>query len=263
MSSKSKLGIGLYSFKTAHSFIRKHNLWRFIIIPGILNTILFYLSFIWFLDGVSGWVSGFFDLECSDQEGFLGLLCQFVSYSSGVFEFFFKFFLYTAFIGVYLYLYKNLVLFIYSPVLAYLIEIVEEKHKGVNSPFSMEQFIKETVRGLVLALRGLIIEGIVVFLLLLMMFVPIINLVQPLLMWLVGAYFLGVSMIDYSLERKGYNIRDSINYSKKHKSLAIGVGSVFQLVFIVPFVGWMIAPTYTAVAAYFAVEQLDKLKINE
>ena len=263
MSSKSKLGIAFYSFKTAHSFIRKHNLWRFIIIPGILNAILFYLSFIWFLDSVSGWVSGFFDLECSNQEGFWGWLCEFVSYSAGVFEMFLKFFLYIAFIGVYLYLYKNLILFIYSPVLAYLIEIVEEKHKGINAPFRMEQFLKETVRGLVLALRGLVVEGIVVVLLLLMMFVPIINLVQPLLMWIVGAYFLGVSMIDYTLERKGYNIRDSINYSKKHKSLAAGIGSVFQLVFIVPFIGWMIAPTYTVVAAYFAVDQLEKIKANE
>lgn len=262
MGKKSKLGIAFYSFKTAHSFLKKHNLRRFIIIPGILNILLFYFSFNWFLDNVSEWVLGFFDLDCSNIDGFWSWICAFVSSTAGVFEVILKYFLYASFVGIYLFLYKNLILFIYSPVLAYLIEIVEKKDKGINAPFRMEQFIKETVRGLILALRSLFVEGIVFFILLLMIFVPIINLFQPLLIWIVSAYFLGVSMLDYTLERKGYNIKESINYSKKNKSLAVGIGSVFQVMFIVPFVGWMVAPTYTVVAAYFAVNQLEKIQTN-
>lgn len=263
MGSESKLGIAFYSFKTAHSFIKQHNLRKFIIIPGIINVLLFYFSFNWFLDSVSGWVTGFFDLDCTNTDGIWGWICSFISTTAGLLEVFLKYFLYVSFVGVYLYLYKNLILFIYSPILAYLIEIVEKKDKGINAPFRIEQFIKETVRGLILALRGLVVEGIVFFLLLLMVFVPIINFFQPLLIWIVSAYFLGVSMLDYTLERKGYNIRESIRYSKKNKSLATGIGSIFQVMFIVPFVGWMVAPTYTVVAAYFAVNQLEKIQSDE
>ena len=49
-------------------------------------------------------------------------------------------------------------------------------------------------------------------------------------------------------------------YSKQNKSLASSIGSVFQLVFLIPAIGWMVAPTYSAVAAYFAVDELDKGK---
>jgi TRAP-type mannitol/chloroaromatic compound transport system permease small subunit len=56
------------------------------------------------------------------------------------------------------------------------------------------------------------------------------------------------------------NVRESIIYSKKHKSLATGIGSVFQLVFLIPFLGWMFAPTYSVVAAYFAVEELENIE---
>jgi hypothetical protein len=42
--------------------------------------------------------------------------------------------------------------------------------------------------------------------------------------------------------------------------LATGIGSVFQLVFLIPFLGWMFAPTYSVVAAYFAVEELENIE---
>lgn len=257
MGFSTKVSIAFKSFGVANSFIAKHKLWAFIVIPGIINVALFYFSFNWFIDSVSGWITSLLELECGD--GAFSWFCSSFNSISGFFAFFIRWILYFAFIGIYLYVYKNLILLIYSPVLAYLIELVEKKHKGINEPFKLEQFLKETVRGVILAIRGLLVEGLVIIVLFILAFIPIINLIQPVLMWLVSAYFLGVSMLDYTLERKGYNVRESINYSKKHKSLATGIGSVFQLVFLIPFVGWMIAPTYSVVAAYFAVEELDKM----
>lgn len=257
MGLDKKLFIAFKSFGTANSFISKHKLWAFIIIPGLLNVALFYFSFHWFINNVSDWITNLFEMECAD--GSFSWLCITFTNLVGFLSFFIRWVLYFAFIGVYLYIYKNLILLIYSPVLAFLVELVERKDKGINEPFKLEQFLKETVRGIILAARGLLVEGLVVIVLFVLAFIPIINLVQPILMWLVSAYFLGVSMIDYTLERKGYNVRDSINYSKRHKSLATGIGSVFQLVFLIPFVGWMIAPAYSVVAAYFAVEELDKM----
>lgn len=255
MTTSEKFGIGFKSYGTAHKFIRKHRLWHFVYIPGILNVFLFYFSFNWFIDGVANWVSGLFDMDCGN--GTFSWLCHMVSGVASLLEFFVRWFLYAAFIGVYMSIYKSLLLIIYSPILAYLIEIVDKKHRGGDEPFSLEQLLKDTVRGIVLAARGLLVEGIAIIVLFIMAFVPIVNWFQPILLWFVSAYFLGVSMMDYTLERRGLNVKESIVYSKKHKSLATGIGSVFQLVFIIPFIGWMIAPTYSAVAAYFAVEELE------
>ena len=67
-------------------------------------------------------------------------------------------------------------------------------------------------------------------------------------------------MHDYTLEKRGMNVKESINYTKKNKSLAAGIGSVFQLIFLIPFLGWMIAPTYSVIAAYFAVDELGNVE---
>ena len=258
MNASKKIGIAFRSFGSANRFIKKHKLWHFVYIPGILNIFLFYFSFNWFVDSVANWVTGIFNLDCEGDS--YVWLCNGIVSIAGFLEFFIRWFLYIAFIGLYLIVYKSILLIIYSPVLAYLVEIVEKKHKGIDEPFKMQQFIKDTVRGIVLAIRGLFVEGLAVLALFIMAFIPILNIIQPVLLWLVSAYFLGVSMLDYTLEKKGMNVRESIIFSKKHKSLAIGIGSVFQLVFLVPFIGWMFAPTYSVVAAYFAVEELENIE---
>jgi hypothetical protein len=42
--------------------------------------------------------------------------------------------------------------------------------------------------------------------------------------------------------------------------MATGIGTIFQLMYFIPIVGWMFAPTYSAVAAYFAVEELERIE---
>lgn len=258
MTFLEKIGLGFRSFSKAHKFIKQYRLWHFVFIPGIINAIFFLLFINWVTSNITEWVDGIFSFDCGD--GILGWFCSLFSFLTSFLEYFIRWILYTALIGVYLFVYKSIILLLYSPVLAYLIEVVDKKHRGIDTPFKLEQFLKDTVRGIVLATRGILLEGFVVIALLIMAFVPIINIIQPILMWLVSSYFLGVSMLDYALERKGLNVKESIIYSKKNKSLASGIGSVFQLVFLVPAIGWMVAPTYSAVAAYFAVEELDKEK---
>jgi CysZ protein len=211
------------------------------------------------MGSVGGWVDALFEWQCVDEDSSVYWLCETFSLALSGVKLLFGWLIKSVFIMVYLAIYKNIILFLYSPVIAYLVEVVEQKDKGIEAPFIMEQFIKDTVRGIVIALRNLLLEGACVIALLVMAVVPVVNLFQPILLWLVSAYFLGFSMMDYSLERKRLNARSSVDYIKKHKSLATGIGAVFQLMYLVPFVGWMFAPTYSAVAAYFAVEELEKM----
>lgn len=255
MGISQNMGVTFRAFKSANRFVKKNKLWHFVYIPGILNIILFYFSFDWFVDSVAIWVKELLNLNCKNT--YLPWLCVAFTGTYGLIEFFFKWFLYVAFIGLYLSVYKSILLIIYSPVLAYLIDILHQKYTGCDEPFRMEQFIKDTVRGIVLAIRGLFTEGLAVLVLFLIAFLPIINVIQPILLWFVSAYFLGVSMMDYTLEKKGMNVRESVKYSRNNKSLIMGIGSVFQFIFLIPFLGWMFAPPYSAIAAYFAVEELE------
>lgn len=258
MSISHKMRVVLRSFASANRFLRINNLWHFVYIPGIINIILFYFSFSWFIDSVASWIQGMFEFNCDST--YFPWLCSALSAVSGLVKFFAKWFLHIAFIGLYLSIYKSLLLILYSPVLAYLVDVLNKKHNGVNEPFRMEQFIKDTVRGVALAVRGLFLEVGAVLLLFILAFIPVVNLIQPILLWFVSAYFLGVSMLDYTLEKRGMNVKESVAYTKKHKTLAAAIGSVFQLIFLIPFLGWMIAPTYSVIAAYFAVEELGNIK---
>ena len=258
MTFFEKLRLGFKSFSKAHQFIKQHRLWHFVYIPGVVNAIFFLLFINWVTSSITEWVDGIFSFDCDDS--FLGWFCSIFSFLTNFLEYFIRLMLYTALIGVYLFIYKSIILLLYSPVLAYLIEVVDKKHKGIDTPFKLEQFLKDSVRGIVLATRGILLEGLIIIALIIMAFVPIINIIQPILMWLVSSYFLGVSMLDYALERKGLNVKESIIYSKQNKSLASSIGSVFQLVFFILAIVWMLAPTYSVVAAYFAVDELDKGK---
>lgn len=258
MSISKNMSIALRSYSSANRFIKSNNLWHFVYIPGIINVILFYFSFNWFLDSVANWIEGMFEFNCEDA--YLTWLCSASLATAGFLQFFVKWFLHIAFIGLYLSIYKSLLLILYSPVLAYLVDILDKKHRGISEPFLIRQFISDTARGVILAIRGLFLEGGAILVLFILALIPVVNLIQPIVFWFVSAYFLGVSMLDYTLEKKGMNVKESIVYIKKNKSLAAGIGSIFQLIFLIPFLGWMIAPTYSVVAAYFAVEKLEKLE---
>jgi len=261
MAIYNNISIAFNSFKTAHSFVRKHRLWHFVLIPGIINLVLFISFLMWLLGNVNGWIDALFEWDCENEDGFVYYSCEIFSTTLGVMKYFLGWLVKSVFIMLYLSVYKSVILILYSPIIAYLIEVVDQKKNGIELPFSMEQFLKDTVRGVSIAIRNILLEGICIFVILIMTLVPVVNLFQPIILWLVSAYFLGFSMMDYSLERKRLSARNSIDFIKRNKSTAVGIGSVFQLMYLVPIIGWMFAPTYAAIAAYFTIEELEKNEV--
>ena len=115
--------IAYSSFKKSHVFIKKHNLWHFIIIPGVLNVVLFVTLLIWLIKNVGYYVDYFFNLECGSEEGFMSLYCMVFSGTVVVIKYLIGWLVKSIFIILYLLIYKNIILLIYSPVIAFLIEV--------------------------------------------------------------------------------------------------------------------------------------------
>jgi CysZ protein len=65
----------------------------------------------------------------------------------------------------------------------------------------------------------------------------------------VECYYYGFSMLDYSCERHQLSPAESIHFIGQRRGLAIGNGLVFYLMHFVPFVGWVLAPSYALIAA--------------
>jgi CysZ protein len=243
-------------FFKAHKLVVKHNLWRWILIPGILYCVLFATGMYAFgktstlaIDlirtetGLQAWLDRI-------EQSWLNWLIVIAQIFIYIILFFF-----------YFSLFKYVFLIIGSPLFAYLSEKTESIIEGKEFPFSFSQFLLDVVRGVKIALRNLLWQSVYLLSLLILSFVPLVGLISPLLALLVECYYLGFSMLDYSSERHKLNTAQSIHLIGKHKGLAIGNGLVFYAMHLIPILGWLLAPCYAVIAATLSIHSAEKANV--
>ncbi len=93
-------------------------------------------------------------------------------------------------------------------------------------------------------------------------FIPIIGMmISPVLIILIQSFYDGFGLVDYTLERKRYSVKKSIQFAGENRGRVIGVGMGFMFLIMIPVLGWLTAPTYGTVAATLAA--LDKMNKPE
>ena len=135
--------IAIQSYFRAHQFIIKHRLWKWILIPGILYTLLFCISiyffgksatevieFLMIQTGLKNWISKF-------ESSWLGFLFTF----AGII-------LWLLLMLLYFSLFKYLFLIIGSPLFAYLSERTESIIEGKEFTFNLAQLWKDMLRAI-------------------------------------------------------------------------------------------------------------------
>ncbi len=261
MTFAKGLKLGIQSYSKAYQFIKKHKLTWYFLFPLVLNIILFTvgysstvsLSAKWFVY-VTDWLNiGSWDFWGS---GFL----------SSMLLFFLNIVLRLLFIIIFAYIGGYVVIILMSPVFAILSEKVETILTGNEYPFEFNQFINDIWRGIKLATRNFFIELLFTVVLLILSFVPIVGLFTSLTLFIISSYFYGFSFIDFSLERKKLNMNESIAFVKTNKGLAIGNGTIFSLVLLIPFVGVLVSgfvSIIALVAATIATTETIVIKQNE
>lgn len=125
-------------------------------------------------------------------------------------------------------------------------------------PFSWGSFFKEIRRGLSISIRTTFKQFLAIIGITVLSFIPVLGIVAPLLTFIVQAYYNGIILTDYTLERRGYSVRESLQFYEggKDEMFAIGLGFMFLL--LVPVVGWFLAPTYGLVASALLFLRLEK-----
>jgi CysZ protein len=146
-------------------------------------------------------------------------------------------------------LFKYLILIIGSPLFAYLSEQTEALINGKEFNFQIDQLWRDMSRGIRLALRNSLWQTVYTISILILSFFPVVGWVTPVISPFVECYYYGFSMLDYSCERHDLSPSASIAFISQHKGLAIGNGLVFYGMHFVPFLGWMLAPSYAVIAA--------------
>jgi CysZ protein len=258
--------LAITSWFGAWAFIFKNRLSHFFIYPLVVSALLAMGAVVFINKGVKlimGFIEPYFEYQAPEGtfwEKTKNLLMDASEMAA-------PFIIWVISIYVFLRLNKYLVLALLSPMLSILSEKSVEILTGESRPFSISQLFQDALRGSILALRNLIIElalTLIVWgiLLVLMLFMPflifILGPVASILVFFIGSYFFGFSVLDYVNERNNLNVKESIADIRKNRSLSIGLGSIFSLLFVIPFVGISISSVTCTVAAAIA-----KVELNE
>ena len=243
----------IQGYGQAHQFIRRHNLWKWIIIPGIIYMLLFCFSMYFFGKSATS-VIDFLLIKTHLNEWV-------ISMRSRILGFFFTLagmMLWVILMLFYFSLFKYLWLIIGSPIFAFLSEKTEAIIEGKNFPFSFKQLLKDIVRGIGIAVRNTLWQTVYTVSILLLSIIPLVGWVTPVFAVLIECYYYGFSMLDYSCERNKLSVAESINFIGARKGLAIGNGILFYLMHLVPIIGWILAPAYAVIAATLSLHSLKK-----
>jgi CysZ protein len=152
---------------------------------------------------------------------------------------------------------KYVVLIILSPLFAYLSERTEEILTGNNYPFEFKQLVKDSFRGAGIAMRNLLIETFFILVCTIISFIfPIVSPFTLVFLFMVNSYFMAFNFFDYVAERKRLNISESIRYMRANSYTLLGFGVAYNLVSLVPFLDWVLAPISAASGAVIADAEL-------
>ncbi len=239
---------GITSYGKALMIIFRLRLWSYLVIPGLLSL------------GLGGSIAYGVYLYSSD----LGMLLmaaypvhwigyQYITLVAG-----FASWIILGALG--LFAYRVLLMAIVAPFMSPLAARVQGDVLGINvydPPFFSWTNLRLVLRGAILSFRNLVKELWFTFWLLILSIFPVFTLFVPIILFFVQAFYSGFGNLDYSLE-KYYGIAESKAFSKKHRWLAIGNGTVFLVLLGVPILGLFFAPALSTVAA--TLESMKRIK---
>jgi len=241
--------IAIQSYARAHQFIQKNKLWKWILVPGIVYTILFIISMYFFgktantfIDFIMS-VSGLGNWLHETRSGAIGFLVTLSGIVLWIVQMLF-----------YFSLFKYIWLIIGAPVFSYLSEKTDQILNEREESFNKTQWLKDILRGISIAIRNALWQTVYLIAIFILSFIPVAGIFTILLALIVECYYYGFSMLDYSCERKKWSASKSIFYIGNNKGLAIGNGLVFYAMHCIPVLGWVVAPAYAVIAAALSMQ---------
>ena len=164
-------------------------------------------------------------------------------------------------IAIGLILYKHIIMALSAPFMSPVSEKIEAHLTGIEKHNHRKTSFREQLwRGIRINIRNLGKELLFTLPLLLLKFIPVVNIFSTVLLFLLQAYYAGFGNMDYTLERH-FKYRDSINFVDKHKGIAIGNGIVFMLFLLIPVIGViLVLPLSVTASSVNTVKLLEQEK---
>lgn len=228
--------LGIKEYAGAFELISKLKLWRYFAIPiliSVVTAILIGLEAYVLSDNVGAyitkvWVWEFGKETFTSISNFIGGLIVLI-------------------IG--LILYKHIIMALSAPFMTPVSEKIEKHFYGdVKHLHRKTTNTEQLIRGIRINVRNLLKELLITIPILLLKFIPIVNIFSTFSLFLVQAYYAGFGNIDYTLERH-FDYKKSVDFVDKNKGFAIGNGIVFMLFLLIPIIGIILVLPLSVTAA--------------
>ncbi|MDO6759819.1 EI24 domain-containing protein [Tamlana sp. 2_MG-2023] len=152
-------------------------------------------------------------------------------------------------IAIGLILFKHIIMALSAPFMSPVSEKIETHLTGnLNKDRLNSSFTELLWRGIRINIRNLIRELLFTIPILVLKFVPIVNIFSTIALFFLQSYYAGFGNMDYTLERH-YNYKNSINFVRENRGLAIGNGIIFMLFLFIPIVGVLLVLPLSVTAA--------------
>lgn len=235
---------GLQVYTGAYGLISKLKLWKYFVIPMLISlivSILIFVSAYGLSDNLGRWMSSFWPWDFGKKT------FNFISTVLSAIIIFF--------IGAFLF--KHIIMALSSPFMSPVSEKIEAYFTGKPAKnYVSTNFSKQLVRGIRIGMRNLFKELTLTIPILILKFIPVVNIFSTILLFLVQAYYAGFANMDYTLERH-FKYKDSVAFIRQHRGLAIGNGIGFLLLLLIPVVGViLVLPLSVTSASVIAVDLL-------
>ena len=227
---------GLGAWGTALKFLYKHRLWRYLVWTAVI-AISYFILLIYVGFSVVPVLGEL--LHAQFQAEFSETWLQMIAV--------------VLYVMVGFVTWKHITLFLATPILSKLSE--EVIRLTANETPEEAPALWGIKRNVFLTVRHIFWEIVLTILALVTTFIPIAGAISaPFLSFVVQSYYAGAGLSDNPLEQNRLNYRRTNKFTRKYRSFHIGLGTGFVLLSMIPFLGWMLAPTLGTIASAIALQ---------
>lgn len=159
---------------------------------------------------------------------------------------------------------KYFVLAFLSPILTLASAQIEKIITGNTYRFEWKRFVEDIYRSILFSFRNMMLQIFFMIVWQVCTFIYVdLKYVTPIFIFLLGAYYYGASLMDYTNERRRLTMEESMNFVKKNKGMTIAIGCIFSALFFIDYIGIVIAPILGVVAATLAIHAKVDLSKNK
>ena len=233
---------GLQVYTGAYTLISKLKLWKYFVIPMIISLCVFILIFVsayGLSDNLGEWIASIWVWETGKATvTFIStLIAGIIIFALGIIMF------------------KHIIMALSAPFMSPVSEKIESYFTGQPAVNHIKaSFSQQLIRGIRLGLRNLFKELMYTVPILLLKFIPVVNIFSTALLFIVQAYYAGFGNMDYTLERH-LSYKESVAFIRENRGLAIGNGLGFLLLLLIPVIGVvLVLPLSVTSASVIAVD---------